>query len=288
MIDVDFADGTSNDIYDDEGAVWLTGETFTDSGAGVQVSVGTATPTGYNVTITRGNVAPPPQPGDYALDFNGSNYARAADSSSLSAVTGTLTVEAWIRPRVLGIKQVVVSKRGVTPTRSGGYELSIESNGSVKFVTYDDAGSPLASLTSDDSTNPSPVFVDRWSHISGSYNASTKTVRVSVNGRVRSQTYATNKKPVDGVASLNIGRSALMNKEFTGRIDNVRISNSALYTETFVPLITPVVTPGTTQALWLMNENGGTMTFDVVSGNTATLTPESSPPTWTLGASMLP
>lgn len=55
----DLVDGDGAAPYDDAGAMWLPGETFSDEQRGIEISVDAATATGFIVTITRGDAFEP-------------------------------------------------------------------------------------------------------------------------------------------------------------------------------------------------------------------------------------
>lgn len=49
----ELVDNDGNDVYDDDGARWTPGETFSDAGNGISITVDEATATGFTVTIQR-------------------------------------------------------------------------------------------------------------------------------------------------------------------------------------------------------------------------------------------
>jgi len=293
VMDVDYPDGTGNGQVNDDGSVWIPGEVFTDANARVQIAVNYETSAGLAVTITTGTVVPPPPPSpDYSLHYDLSNYVKVRDAESISALS-SLTVEAWIYvDPVFGSNRAIVSKRN-SVTGGGGYELSINSTLDVTFATYDADGIERASITSNNVT-PNPLVAGVWSHVSGSYDATTRTLRVTANGRIWAHTYTASKAPANGTTSLNIGRSGIMGNSFLGRIDEVRISNSVRYLgntgDGFIPATSFPCSPCdvSTRALWRFSENGGLMTFDMASGNTGTLVPMNDPPAWSPGVTSAP
>lgn len=208
---------------------------------------------------------------DSALSLDGINdFARAADSTSLS-VTGSITVEAWIRPTQTGVKQVIVSKRkiGTGGTDFGGYELRLNAANQVVFATLSNAGASLANVQS-----TGVVAANTWQHVSGSYDGT--TMRVSIGGSITSASVGTGKGPVDGGTPLKIGLvtdSAGLDQDFfKGKIDKVRVSNTARYTATFTPSQAYGSDPNA-RGMWELNE-GGTATTSAdatANGNTLTL-----------------
>jgi RHS repeat-associated protein len=189
---------------------------------------------------------------DFALGVSGAGFeASAADTASLSQ-TGAMTVEAWVRPSVLGVKQVVVSKRGADgagATSFGGYELRINASGQVAFVTYNNAGTAVGTAQSAGTVGTA----NQWYHIAGT---------VTVGGQVTAYLNAVGGTPTAGAVAANgnqrlqLGR-ALLNgagqDPFSGRIDEVRISNVVRTITTG----TSHTTDANTMALWKMQTTNG-------------------------------
>jgi M6 family metalloprotease-like protein len=282
-------DGTVNGIANDDGSRWLPGETYTDALNGVRIAVlPYASTTAYKVLIETGDfVDPPPDPGDWSLAYSGQNYVRAGTSGTLSP-TGDITVEAWIRPTTLSVKQSIVSKRS---GKAGGYELRLTQNGEVVFATFaNTTGAERGKLTSPTPAGqPHPLVVGQWNHVSGSYQLlnPNRTFRVSVNGDIwTGSTLPSSAAPQAGGSSLNIARSGMMNQYFSGRIDDVRISSVVRYSGVYFPPQNDHVSDPFTLALYKFDENGGLTAADVASGNSATLassTTNGPLPEWTFG-----
>jgi hypothetical protein len=141
------------------------------------------------------------------------------------------------------------------------------------------------------------VSRDTWYHVSGSYDAEQKRLRVSVNGFLTlGASAASSKAPQDGSTALNIGRKGTMNHYFRGKIDLVRISRSVKYQD-------PVFEPSTdysydledTVAFWSFDDAiqgmGATDTAppSIVppAGNNPATRTGSPLPRWTTGVTVL-
>lgn len=236
---------------------------------------------------------------DFALLFNGTTaYVRAADSMTLSLLPD-LTVEAWIKPATVTGTQAIVSKRkaGTGGADYGGYELRLVGD-KVVFETYKQSGVVKATITSTAS-----VAAGSWFHVAGCFDETSSgtpgdgVIYVSVatssgTTTVLSADPNTGGVP-DGGSPLQIGRTLTAagagQTFFSGKIDEVRVSNAALYSVSgATPSKTLAVVTGQTKAMWRMNENTGTLTADATSGNVNPGTLMGSPlPTWTAGVTTL-
>lgn len=230
---------------------------------------------GSSTYATFGPVTTPSGATDYALGLSGNTFSAYAASSTSLALTGTLTVEAWIRPDALNAKQVIVSKRQ-TQANGGGYELRLNASNQLVFATYDSTGTVTSNATSTATLTAADVHT--WVHVSGSLNTSNGRMRVCLKGVV--ETPVTNGlAPGTGTTRVQLGRavpSGTAQDLFAGRIDEVRISNTERYSANFTPG-TNLQSDGSTKALWKMNDyasNPSTTTAADASGfnNNLTLT----------------
>ena len=75
--------------------------------------------------------------GDHSLTLNGSNaYVQVPNSTSLN-ITGSITVEAWIKPNSIGSYQYIVSRESYGQAGTGGgYELTLNNVGKARFDLY--------------------------------------------------------------------------------------------------------------------------------------------------------
>ncbi len=294
---------TDNTVSNDPGSRWIPGEVYSDCTPNnqVRIEVLTAGATGYQVRISTGSmvgICPPPSSDggmelgqEIAVQTPANNYLAAGDSQSLS-LTGSITVEAWVRLRLTNVHHGVVSKRK-GGANGGGYELRIDGNNRLVFETYanGNSGTPLASYTA---PNLTLLLSPGWHHVSGSYDSVQKKIRISIDGTVWTSTaFPTNRSPQDGNSPLYIGRKGNMNHYMRGRIDLVRISRVVKYTANFSP-VTNYSYDTDSVALWRFDDSvRGPTALDSVpfsaspaAGNN-TLTRYGSPlPVWTTGVTI--
>ena len=106
----------------------------------------------------------------YALELSRGGFVDCGNDSTL-AITGALTLSAWIFPRALDVRQTIVAKG-----TSGEFELALETTGVLSFHQVDgkDGGS------SDPATR---VPVGRWTHVAAARASDGKSVQFFIDGR---------------------------------------------------------------------------------------------------------
>lgn len=143
--------------------------------------------------------------------------------------SGDFTLEAWVKPELFGINNlVVISKGDVNVASNEAYRLSVLSNGSIQLI-INTLGSVEGRYVI--VTDSLLVSDDEWHHIAATYNASTNEVKIYLNGIQRNVTTSgTPGPPVSSSAPLMIGLSSgsgltKTNNLFFCEIDEVRLSN---------------------------------------------------------------
>jgi hypothetical protein len=198
----------------------------------------------------------------FSLSVNGTNaYVNVPNSPSIN-VTGPITVEAWVKTNLDGtFFNRVVSRYSET---GGGYILDLYHN-KVRFWLLQNVNS---TDYVDGNTKLSP---NAWYHIAGV--ADGQQMRVYLNGLLDGSKNS-NWLPVPSTEPLQIGGvvyggqfSSLF--AFNGRIDEVRLSASALYSSNFIPQ-THLTKDATTRALWKFDDQ--TANDSSGNGNNGTLT----------------
>jgi PKD repeat protein len=147
-----------------------------------------------------------------ALSFDGVSSATVTDSPSLD-LTGSLTLEAWVMPTSFtGDFQPIIIK----PMDSSFNQISYVLQGSSRPSKMPSIG---LSASPENLMGPSPLPLNMWSHLAGTYDGS--TVRLYVNGvQVASEAVA---GPITtSTEAIRIGMS------WAGVIDEVRIYNRAI------------------------------------------------------------
>ena len=150
-----------------------------------------------------------------ALSFDGVNdWVSVPDAGSLDLTTG-MTLEAWVRPSVLGSWRTVVFKE-----RPGGV---------VYALFADQAGSrPLGQVFIGGERNAvgtAAVPLNAWTHLATTFDGS--VVRLYVNGSLTAST-AVSGAMAASTGLLRLGGNSVWGEWFSGLIDEVRVYNRAL------------------------------------------------------------
>lgn len=161
--------------------------------------------------------APPNTVCGNVLEFDGTN-----DHIDLGDVannpSNTITLEAWVFTDEIGRRQDIINKSapgGSDPFYQ--YHLDIRPNGQINFAltlggTYNFAQTNTA------------IVANRWQHIAATYDGS--NMRIYIDGIERVTKSASGSITVFS-EPLQIGKSHLANVDFDGRVDEVRIWESA-------------------------------------------------------------
>ena len=161
-----------------------------------------------------------------AFSFNGTNGFVSVPSSAANSVTGSFTIEAWVRLNAYPTEFApIVSKWNDITTNNRSYFLAVDSLGRLSiFVSYNngDFGSMSASL---------PVPLNQFTHVAGVFDLSAQTARLYINGVERassggfSHPLAVNNEPLL-IGAGDLGGNA---RDFTnGLIDEAALYNRAL------------------------------------------------------------
>lgn len=173
--------------------------------------------------------------GSLALDGSGS-WAEVANASLFNFGAGDFTLEAWVYPTNPQSACSVFSKRG-----TGEYELAL--------VLYVYQGSTYLVVSADGMSwalndgGTAAVAANQWGHIALVRAGS--NFSVYWNG-VLSQSFTSDTAIYDSTETLNIGGGGVVNQDFFGYIDGVRVTKAALYCSDFTPPTappTPTVVP---------------------------------------------
>ncbi|MGQ0604842.1 MAG: LamG domain-containing protein, partial [Anaerolineales bacterium] len=201
-----------------------------------------------------------PSPGR-SLQFDGVNdVARTVNLPLLSQ----FTLEAWVRRNV----------------DSGNYQTFLSdansSYGQAMLTLFVDGGNASCTGAADqfayyefngNQTQCSGVTatLGQWFHVAVSRDAG-GTRRLFVNGVLRS-TQTGSAVPTDSSGVFSFGRAGDYSGEyFAGLLDEVRLSNTAVYTTNFTPPAGLLPVTANTVALWSLDEGAG-QTFSDRSGN---------------------
>ena len=127
------------------------------------------------------------------------------------AITGNLTVTAWVRPTSFANQGNIVSK-----TANLGYRMRFQSTGT--FWMYSN-GNTI--------TSPSAYTINNWFHTVGVFSST--GLRMYINGSIV-QSNGTPFTPSYAASSFIVGGNSTTQELFQGRIANVSVYNRALST----------------------------------------------------------
>ena len=198
-------------------------------------SSATGTPSG-NVQVARTNlttvniavsgVATMSFPNGNSLAFDGvDDYVSVSGTSNATTLAGSqsFTVEAWVYPTAWKTNYWEGPIVDNTQSGDGNYALRVGDNGTVGFTIAN--GWNNETVISGQS-----LTLNSWSHLSGTYNHTTKVMSVYINGnliasKTNNQWFNT---PVNPTGTLFIGATTNWARYFAGRIDELRIWNRVL------------------------------------------------------------
>ncbi len=171
------------------------------------------------------------------LLFDGVNdYVTFPDAPALS-IPGSFTVEAWIQRHfpTSGYDSIVVKGGG---GNARNYRVFLHTNGQVRFFWDNTSNAKQETLSATAITDTA------WHHIACVYDASLGENRIYIDGvldkrETKSGTPGTNTDPVYVGAYTKYGED-----DFSGQIDEVRISSVARYSSNFTPPAGPFAASG--------------------------------------------
>ena len=144
-----------------------------------------------------------------ACSFNGTTSYISVPHSTTLNITGSFTIDAWVKPNNVSSSQIILQKRAVS---ANGYTLYL-SNGKVSIRTN----------SSTRLTGKTVIPINQWTHIAGSFDSSSDLFSVFVNGVQDTFVVIASAEPVTNTDSLLIGKG--FNDPFNGVMDEVKIWN---------------------------------------------------------------
>jgi hypothetical protein len=164
-----------------------------------------------------------PADGAVSLTVSGGSSGVAVDSSSFELADGPFTLEAWVRPDLAQDDAGLIAK-----TESSEYGFHLQ-QGRLAFLAH--LGGGYVTVRS-----PDPLPVGRWSHVAGVFDGSRMTV--FLDGRPVASREAAGSR-LRNALPLFIGadpdRNGGATRPFAGRLDEIRLSRTARYTDAFDP-----------------------------------------------------
>jgi hypothetical protein len=184
---------------------WWTGNLTANDEAGTN-----------NGTLENGATYAPGEVG-YAFSLNGVNQYIDIPASTDLALTGQVTVVAWINRFTMGIQHSIAEK--YEPT-NGGYALRVASNDKIQFYCLSN------SYVGTSVTGTTTIISNVYYHVAGLWDGT--NLAVYVNG-VLDAAYNSTENPGPGSSPFRIGaRGDDTMTPFAGVIDEVQIYNRAL------------------------------------------------------------
>ena len=171
--------------------------------------------TTQNIAVT-GTIPTAPYPFDRVVNFSAGGHLTKAASASINLIN--YTVEAWIYPTAWNYLAGIICKRD--------FQFMTNSNGALSVMIERDWSWELTT------TANNVVVLNKWQHVATSYNASTKVVKIYVNGALvhtftRTQGFVPDFNTYDLRIGYNNGQgNGTPTRNFAGNIDEVKIWNT--------------------------------------------------------------
>ncbi|HEY0366860.1 MAG TPA: LamG-like jellyroll fold domain-containing protein, partial [Pyrinomonadaceae bacterium] len=176
---------------------------------------------------------------NHSILLNGTSaYVDVPYNTNLN-ITGALTLEAWVKTSSTSYQHVL--ERGDWFQNQMSYDMTV-AEGKVRLDIMQSNGSYATVI------GYTVMSLNAWHHIAGVYDGS--QMRVYLDGVLDGTATAT-MAPGNNSTGLRIGKSSFLYfpNYFTGRIDEVRVSNAAIYSSTFTPSVHLTATTST-KGLW--------------------------------------
>ncbi|WMW77971.1 LamG-like jellyroll fold domain-containing protein [Flavobacterium sp. 20NA77.7] len=205
---------TWNNITGATTATYTTAALTTTTYYRAAITSGVCTVANSNVlTVT---VPTAPYPFDRAVNFTSGGHLTKAAGTSINLTNWT--VEAWIYPTAWNYLAGIVSKRD--------FQFMTNSNGALSVMIERDWSWELTT------TANNVVILNKWQHVAASYNATSKVVKIYVNGVLvhtftRGQSFVPDFNSYDFKVGYNNGiGNGTPNRTFAGNIDEVKVWNT--------------------------------------------------------------
>lgn len=234
-----------------------------------------ATPTPWSSTQTPPNNSdnytlpgPPPTVFNQSAKFTYRNQAAISVDDERMGITGSFTVEAWVKPVAeppgIYIPSVILSKAISQELYRTPFSLQLGLfRGNVAPYFSVDASNARYTIQT---TNRFLNF-NQWHHVAASVNASTGSVKVFVNGyksgelNIGHSLVITDPKIATTIGGLcldetNAGYCSRHSLYFNGEIEEVRISRIVRYTDDFTPQMSPMTADYDALAIYRFDGNG--------------------------------
>jgi hypothetical protein len=150
-----------------------------------------------------------------ALSFNGTSSRVDVSNAASLQLTTAMTLEAWVNPTTITSKWRDVIYKG-----RDNYFLAATSTNTSKPV-----GAGIIGGVNTKAIGTAPLATNTWTHLATTYDGA--ALRFYVNGNLVRTTAVTG-TIATSINPLQIGGDSIFGQFFAGRIDEVRIYNTAL------------------------------------------------------------
>ncbi len=219
-----------------------------------------ATPVGSPIYTTNVPVSPI-QSNSLSLEFNGASSRIFIPNYSRLALTNGLTLEAFINAQSLPSPPINESQIIFRGDDRGYLEpYFIELRSTNLFFAVTDANNDMAHVEA-------PITLYQWHHVAGTLDDSSGKMLLYIDGNLVASTI-TSIRPFGALTGTNPGlgignvESDTYAEYFNGRIDDVRISDTALSPNQFLNAVPVIVLRQP-----VMAGNALQVNFDVISGS---------------------
>ncbi len=202
-----------------------------------------------------------------AVSFDGTDdyidFSASADTNAFD-VDGDFTLEAWIYMNSITGARTILAKRdftAATPPSTTNYALRVD-NGSLRLFWY---ASPSTLIDCFENATPggqASISATTWHHVAATFDSSTMVATLYVDGaNVYSVAMASMPEPNDYPLILGANYSSgTYGNDFSGIIDEIRISKNVRYTNNFTRPSTPFLSDSNTVALFHFDKAPGITT----------------------------
>jgi hypothetical protein len=171
------------------------------------------------------------------ISFNGVNSVISVNNTMASSISSNMTIEAWVDPATAGnVWKPIIGKSYKGTQLSYVVQGVTPQNGVPSMYLAPAANNLLGS---------SPLPTNQWSHVAATYDGT--TVRLYVNGLLVASQAQTG-SPSPSTDALQIGSDGMLGAFWNGKIDEVRVYNTALTASAIqadmnTPVVSSVVVP---------------------------------------------
>lgn len=168
-----------------------------------------------------------------SCSYDGTNdYVTVLDNTGLEPSTGDFSFSHWIQTSTENT--MTATKYVVTSPFTQGWRCYIKTGGVIEFMFGDSAGNSANPETSGQN------YADgNWHHVVGTWNSSTGTAKIYVDGNLSATDTDVNVGDISNSIDMTIGvRNTNLDFDFSGKIDEVVIYNRTLSGDEITELYT--------------------------------------------------